>query len=97
MTKTQDMLLNESTEQLRAKASLQSWIEIFLTTFGQRRKTASKRIREMASLFPWLGDLIPDEVWNQIYLVDAPRARAVGTVAPFALMPGNDNDDDGDL
>lgn len=92
MTKTQDVVLHETTEQIRAKASLQSWIEIFLTTYGQRRKTAAKRVREMAVLFPWLGDLIPDEVWNQIYLVPD-TVRAVGTIAPFALAPENDNDD----
>lgn len=69
--------LTETSEHLRAQSDLESWIGIFLTTFGERRRTAAKQIRTLAITFPWLGDLIPTDVYETVY-----RVRAVGTAPP---------------
>ncbi len=88
-------LRHETTEQLRAKISLAEWIQTFNTTCGLRRRAASRKIRELAVLFPWLGDLIPDDVWQRVYHV-ADRVRAAGTIAPVVVVANDENDDDDD-
>jgi hypothetical protein len=72
--------LRETTEQLKIKASMQNWIDVLQTSFGDARREATRRIRDLALTFPWVGDLIPDDVWAAVY-----RTRATGTVPPFPL------------
>lgn len=71
------MLTHETTEQRHARAELDRWIANFRTASGRTRRSAAKQLRAIAKLHPWLGDAIPDDVWDQIYHVSA-----TGTVAP---------------
>lgn len=71
--------IRETTEQLRARATLESYIVTFVALTGRPRRFVARQIRELASTFPWLGDLIPDDVWGAVY-----RVPAVGTEPPLA-------------
>lgn len=68
----------ETTEQLRARAMFESHLTAFVSLTGRPRRYAARQIRELAVIFPWLGDLIPDDVWSAVYLVPA-----VGTTVPL--------------
>jgi len=76
------MITHETTEQLRARDELDRWISNFLSASGRARRTAAKQIRDIAKIYPWLGDSIPDDVWNAIY-----RVSAEGTIAPTQAKP----------
>ena len=71
------LTLRESTEQIRARATLEHHLTTFVSLTGRPRRLAARQIRELAVTFPWLGDLIPDDVWAAVY-----RVPAVGTAAP---------------
>jgi hypothetical protein len=72
------LILHESTEQLRARATLEHHLATFVSLTGRPRRLVTRQIRELVVTFPWLGDLIPDDVWGAVY-----RVAAVGTVAPL--------------
>lgn len=72
------MLTHETTEQIRARATLESHLTAFTALTGRPRRLVARQIRELAVTFPWLGDLIPDDVWGAVY-----RVPALGTVAPL--------------
>jgi hypothetical protein len=69
--------LRETTEQLRAKEILEQHLNTFAASVGRARSLAGRQIRELAVLFPWLADLIPEDLWNAVY-----RVQATGTVVP---------------
>lgn len=73
-------LRNETTEQVLAKAKLSLLISTFMSSHGQR-SSVSREIRELVMVAPWLGDLIPDDVYAEVYRVRP--VRAAGTVSPY--------------
>ena len=72
-------ILRETTEQLHVRATLEHHLATFVSLTGRPRRLVARQIRELAVTFPWLGDLIPDDVWGAVY-----RVPAVGTVAPLS-------------
>jgi hypothetical protein len=76
------MMLHETTEQLRARATLENHLTSFVSLTGRPRRFVARQIRELAVTFPWLGDLIPDDVWGAVY-----RVPAIGTAAPETKIP----------
>ena len=74
-------ILDETTEQLRARRVLASLIEAFrLTADCPSKRKLSRQIRDIARVQPWLADQLPDDVYAGIYCVG--RAPARGTDAP---------------
>jgi hypothetical protein len=73
------LLRETTTEQLRARATLECYLVNFVSLTGRARRGVARQIRELAVTFPWLGDLIPDDVWGAVY-----RVPAVGTAAPLS-------------
>jgi hypothetical protein len=83
-----ELLRDETSEQIRAKTQLRMLISVFMSASYDRRRSARHEIRELVMLFPWLGDLIPDAVYAQVYCVRS----ASGTKSPTA-MNDNENSD----
>ena len=78
MKETPVMLTHETSEQIRARAELDHCLATFRASWGRPHRAAAKQLREIARTCPWLGDVIPDDVWAEIYHVPA-----VGTNAPL--------------
>lgn len=75
-------MFHETTEQMRARAMLESLLTVFAVAGGGLRRNVAHEIRELACIAPWLADQIPDDLWNQIY-----RVRVTGTKAPYVGKP----------
>jgi hypothetical protein len=59
--------------------ALSRWISIYRLSEGAARREARTHIKILARTYPWLADLIPEDVWQTVYCV-----RAAGTMTPYA-------------